>query len=222
MKLPNGILLVDKSSGSTSFQIVHQLRKLTHVETIGHAGTLDPFATGVMVMLLGREYTKKSDQFLTHDKQYRARLHLGVATDTYDLDGQVTHRSDHIPPHIDLTPFQGTVSQIPPMYSAKKVGGKKLYDLARKGITIERKPIQVHLKIELLSYAYPHVDLLIDCTKGTYIRTLAHDLGLFLGTYAHLIQLTRTRSGPFTLEECIPQDQLKNPSFDPTPHLRHQ
>ena len=221
-----GILLVDKAAGSTSFQIVSLLRRLTRIETIGHAGTLDPFATGVMVMLIGRAYTKKSDQFLTSDKQYRATLRLGISTDTYDIDGQIVERNDSIPTReqieLSLVSFQGEILQTPPMFSAKKVGGKKLYDLARRGIEIERQPVKVRLAIQLARYEYPELELIVDCSKGTYIRSLAHDLGKVLGTGAHLSGLIRTRSGSFTLEECIPQSALKDPSFDCSPHLRRQ
>lgn len=134
----NGILLVNKERGSTSFQIVSLLRKRTGIETIGHAGTLDPFATGVMVMMIGREYTRRSEEFLCKDKQYLAELQLGVATDSYDLDGQITSRSDLIPSEQQVLlasrAFQGEILQTPPMFSAKKINGKKLCDLARKGL----------------------------------------------------------------------------------------
>lgn len=220
----NGILLVDKAPGSTSFHIVSLLRRLTGIDKIGHAGTLDPFATGVMVMLIGKEYTRLSDKFLTSDKEYRATLHLGIATDTYDLEGQIISRSEKIPTHeeveLALAAFQGEISQIPPMYSAKKVEGKKLYDLARKGITIERQPVQVKVEITLIRYSYPLLEISVSCSKGTYIRSLAHDIGQFLGCYAHLFELVRTRSGFFRIEECVPQDLLKNREFDLTPHLR--
>jgi tRNA pseudouridine55 synthase len=221
---PNGILLVDKAAGSTSFHLVALLRRLTRIEKIGHAGTLDPFATGVMVMMIGREYTRRSDEFLTGDKQYRATLSLGTSTDTYDLDGQVVFRSDRVPSlkevELGIAPFQGDILQVPPMFSAKKIGGKKLYDLARKGISIERQAVRVHLNISLLSYEYPNLEIEVSCSKGTYIRSLAHDIGNALGCGAHLSALTRLRSGPFYLEECIPQERLKNPEFDVTPFLR--
>jgi len=220
----NGILLVDKAAGSTSFHLVSLLRRLTKIEKIGHAGTLDPFATGVMVMLIGREYTRRSDEFLCSDKQYRATLQLGISTDTYDIDGQVTSRSDLIPSlkeiQLALAPFQGEILQIPPMYSAKKIEGKKLYDLARRGITIERQPIKVQLEISLLSYEYPKVEIEVCCSKGTYIRSLAHDIGHSLGCGAHLSSLMRLRSGSFHLDECVPQALLKNSEFDLSPYLR--
>ncbi len=221
----NGILLVDKSAGSTSFQIVHLLRRLTGVEKIGHAGTLDPFATGVMVMLIGREYTCRSDEFLFADKEYRAVATLGLATDTYDIEGQPTFRSELIPTQkqveLAISVFQGEVLQVPPMYSAKKIEGKKLCDLARKGIVIERQPVKVTMKTELIRYEYPHLEIAVSCSKGTYIRSLAEDLGKMLGCGAHLSSLCRTRSGHFPLKDCVPQAQLKNPEFDISPYLIH-
>lgn len=220
----NGILLVDKAAGSTSFHLVSLLRRLTRIEKIGHAGTLDPFATGVMVMLIGREYTRKSDSFLSCDKEYRAILQLGIVTDTYDIEGQIVSRSEKVPTlneiKLALASFQGEISQIPPMYSAKKIDGKKLYDLARKGIVIERQPVQVKVDIQLIQYNYPMLEIVVACSKGTYIRSLGHDIGQFLGCGAHLFELTRTRSGFFRIEECIPQELLKNREFDVTPHLR--
>ncbi len=219
-----GILLVNKSRGSTSFQIVHQLRKLTKIEKIGHAGTLDPFAVGVMVLLVGRDFTRKSDEFLSADKEYRATLHLGVSTDSYDIDGQVTDRSEIVPDlnqvHLAIASFQGKILQVPPMFSAKKIQGKKLCDLARKGIVVERAAVPVEIQIKLIRYEYPELEIEASCSKGTYIRSLAFDIGQLLGCGAHLSSLIRLRSGAFTLEECIPQELLKNPEFDIRPHLR--
>lgn len=221
--MSNGILLVDKAAGSTSFQIVAQLRRLLKIDKIGHAGTLDPFATGVMVMLVGREFTRRSDEFISSDKEYRAQLYLGVATDTFDIDGKVVQRNEKIPTseevRLAIDSFQGEVSQIPPMFSAKKVGGKKLYDLARKGIEIERQPILVQLHTTLLRYEYPELEIEVACSKGTYIRALAHDLGNLLGCGAHLSRLTRIRSGRYLLEDCIPQDRLKQLDFDLEPYF---
>lgn len=175
-------------------------------------------------MLIGREYTRLSNQFLESDKEYRGKLHLGVSTDTYDREGEVTDRSDRIPTIEEvktvLQSFQGTISQIPPMYSAKKVNGEKLYDLARKGVTIERQPIQVEVEIELIGHSYPTLELQVKCSKGTYIRTLAHDIGNLLGCGAHLSELKRTRSGNFHIDECISQELLKTGGFDPLDHLR--
>lgn len=219
-----GILPVDKSPNSTSFSLVSQLRKKTGIEKIGHAGTLDPFATGVMVMLIGKSYTVLSERYLTADKQYHATLRLGIATDTYDTDGVIVAQSDlkPSPAAIEqaLLSFQGECLQTPPMFSAKKVNGKKLYDLARKGLSLERAAVRVQLTTQLLSYNYPHIELLINCSKGTYIRALAHDLGQLLGCGAHLSALVRTRSGTYTLSDCVSQEQLKDPHFDYTPYLR--
>ncbi|MBS0622403.1 MAG: tRNA pseudouridine(55) synthase TruB [Verrucomicrobia bacterium] len=206
-----GILLVDKPKGVTSFSLVHQLRKLSHIRKIGHAGTLDPFATGVMVMLIGKAYTRLSDQFLCQDKEYLARLHLGAMTDTFDIEGQKTFLSDKEPTLQELeevlAKFQGTLLQIPPMFSAKKVKGKKLYELARAGKTIERQAVEVQVACQLLSYSYPFVDLKFQCSKGTYVRSLAHDIGQALETGAYLEELTRLRSGPFSLSECVAIDE---------------
>lgn len=222
----SGILLVNKEQGSTSFELVSLLRRMTHIEKIGHSGTLDPFATGLMVMLIGREFTKRSDEFLGCDKEYQATVHLGIATDSYDIEGLVMSRLSGIPSlqeiQVAIASFQGQISQVPPMFSAKKVQGKKLYDLARKGITIERQPVLVRVEIELLRYEYPELEIHVACSKGTYIRSLAHDLGQVLGTGAHLSSLKRTRSGSFSLEESIPQKLLYNREYDLTPHLRQR
>lgn len=201
-----GILPLCKPKGKTSFQMVSLLRKLTSVRTIGHAGTLDPFATGVLVLLIGKRFTKQSNSFLNQDKAYRATIHLGVATDTYDPEGAVTHTSSYIPTQQEiehaLLSFQGTLLQTPPMFSAKKVQGQKLYDLARKGISIPREPVSITLRTTLISYNYPTLILDVECSKGTYIRSLAHDLGELLTCHGYLIDLVRTRSGSITLDQC--------------------
>lgn len=208
----HGVLLVDKPVGKTAFSLVGILRRILGIKKIGHAGTLDPFATGVMVMLVGKSMTKLSDQFLCQDKEYVARVHLGVSTDTYDCDGQVLMTSDKIPTEEEikavLQKFQGEVEQTPPMFSAKKVNGKKLYELARKGKMIERQPSKVFLETEYLNYIYPNLDIRVKCSKGTYIRSIAHDLGQLLGCGAHLSSLRRTRSGQFKIEDCIDGSQL--------------
>lgn len=219
-----GILLVDKEKGKTAFFLVKILRKLTGIQKIGHAGILDPFATGVMVMLIGRPYTKISDRFLNDSKEYIATIKLGEATNTFDCDGESAHQSDVIPTlsaiEDALTYFQGTIDQVPPMFSAKKVGGQKLYHLARQGIEIERKPVKVHLETTLLDYTYPELKIKVGCSKGTYIRSIANDLGEKLGCYGHLTTLTRTQSGPFHLKDCIDAKSLYEPSFSYIPYLR--
>ena len=220
-----GILLVNKPRGKTSFSLVGALRRLSRIKKIGHAGTLDPFATGVMVMLVGREYTRLSDQFLGSSKEYIAKVHLGIATDTFDCDGQEVSTSPNIPLLSDietaLLHFQGEIEQLPPMYSAKKINGQKLYDLARKGQTVERKTCKVTLETELLSYAYPYLELRVSCSKGTYIRSIADDLGRMLGSGAHLSELKRTRSGVFHLKDCLDGELLQGAELDLTPFLQH-
>lgn len=208
-----GIVLIDKPSGKTSFYLVSLLRRLTQVKKIGHAGTLDPLASGVMVLLVGKNYTKLSDQFLTHDKAYHVKIELGSTSDSYDADGQISKVENGPIPSLEdiktaLENFQGEIEQTPPMYSAKKVGGKKLYELARQGIEIERKSTKVRVKTILKNYDYPHVELEIDCSKGTYIRSIAHDLGQMLGCGGYVVNLIRTRSGPFTLQQCLSIETL--------------
>lgn len=190
-----------------SFSLVSRLRKLLGVKKIGHAGTLDPFATGVMVMLIGREFTKLSDTFLTNDKEYIATLKLGVATDSFDCDGEITTTSDFIPTQemieAAIAKFQGKILQIPPMFSAKKIKGQKLYDLARKGVTIERQPVEISVKTTIIEYNYPSLIIHVCCSKGTYIRSIAEDLGKILTCGAHLTDLKRTRSGNFAIDNCL-------------------
>lgn len=205
--MPEGILLLDKPRGKTAFSLVGALRRILGVRKIGHAGTLDPFATGVMVMLIGRHYTRLSDQFLCRDKEYLAEIFLGIETDSYDCDGAIVKRSELIPSREQvesaLQQFQGEIEQIPPMFSAKKINGQKLYDLARKGKTVERMPVKVQVEMKILSYEYPYIKVAVKCSKGTYIRSLAHDIGSVLGCGAHLTNLRRTRSGSFTIEQCF-------------------
>jgi len=219
-----GILLVNKPRGKTAFSLVARLRRILNVQKIGHAGTLDPFATGVMVMLIGKKYTRLSDQLLCADKEYLAQIHLGIATDSYDCDGEVLHKSDLIPTldqiKTAIAHFQGEMEQVPPMFSAKKINGKKLYELARKGKTVERAPAKVTIKTTLLSYNYPYVNVRVSCSKGTYIRSIAHDFGNLLGCGAHLSALERTKSGSFLLEKCVDGQTLFTDSV--TPHFLKQ
>lgn len=207
-----GILLVNKPKGKASFSLVRQLRKRLGVKKIGHAGTLDPFATGVMVMLVGRSCTRLSDRLLTQDKEYLAEMKLGAATDSFDHEGTITRTSDTIPNEEQvqqaLAKFQGEILQTPPMFSAKKVGGRKLYELARKGIEIERKPCPVKVAIDFVSYHYPTLTIKVACSKGTYIRSLANDIGEALQCYAHLTELTRLKSGQFAIGDCIDGELL--------------
>lgn len=207
-----GILLVNKTPKKTSFSIISTLRALTKEKKIGHGGTLDPFATGLMVIFIGKNYTTQSQKFLEHDKEYLATLCLGKTTETFDPESEPKFYSDKIPSleQIEnaLDAFQGEVSQIPPMFSAKKINGKRLYKLARQGISVERSPIKVKLKITLISYNYPDLEINVECSKGTYIRALANDIGSHLQTGAFLKSLVRTRSGPFHIKDSIDQEAL--------------
>lgn len=209
---PEGIYLIDKPKGKTSFSLVSLLRKLLNVKTIGHAGTLDPMATGVMVLLVGKKFTTQSDTLTGQDKAYEAEITLGITTDSYDAEGETTKTSPLIPTPEQLKEvllkFQGTIQQTPPMFSAKKINGQKLYDLARAGKEVERAPCTITLKTTLLDYQYPIVRLKVDCSKGTYIRSIAHDLGELLGSGAHLSGLIRTKSGPFLIENCLSGQKL--------------
>lgn len=220
----HGILLLNKPLHKSSFYLVHILRKLTGIQKIGHAGTLDPLATGVMVMLVGKTYTTKSDLFLNDDKEYEVVISLGSSTTTYDKEGEIVDQSSLIP-SLDsiqkaLTNFQGVCTQTPPMFSAKKQNGKRLYEIARKGIDVKREPQQVTLHTELVSYQYPDLKLFVRCSKGTYIRSIAQDLGKELGCFGHVSTLTRTRSGRFKIQECLDISSLLEPNFSYTDHLQ--
>ena len=222
--LSNGILLLNKPLHKSSFYLVHILRKLTGIQKIGHAGTLDPLATGVMVMLVGKTYTTKSDLFLNDDKEYEVVISLGSSTTTYDKEGEIVEQSPLIP-SLDaiqnaLKNFQGVCTQTPPMFSAKKQNGKRLYEMARKGIDVKREPQQVTLHTEFISYNYPDLKLYVRCSKGTYIRSIAQDLGKELGCFGHVNTLTRTRSGRFQIQDCLDISSLLEPNFSYTDHLQ--
>jgi tRNA pseudouridine55 synthase len=221
-----GLFLVNKAKACTSFSVVRSLRRRLNIKKIGHAGTLDPFATGVMVALIGRPYTRLSDTFLNEDKEYLAQVHLGVSTDTFDVDGTITAYSEKCPLMREIeeviSHFQGTIQQTPPMFSAKKIGGKKLYEIARLGKTVHREPVTISLKTTIIEYHYPYLMLRVNCSKGTYIRSIAEELGAMLGCGAHLSALERTRSGSFHIEDCIASDVIEDPSFDIYAHIRKQ
>ena len=213
-----GILLVDKPAGMTSFSVVHVLRKRLGVKKIGHTGTLDPFATGLLVMLIGRNYTKRADEFLQDDKEYLATLRLGIETDSFDSDGKVVATSDIQPTLAELQKaicrFQGKIEQVPPMFSAKKINGKRLYEMARKGVVVERKSVLIELTTTLVRYEYPEVDIHIKCSKGTYIRTIGHEIGKLLGCLAYVSHLRRLRSGKFSIDKSLSLEKIKDPATD--------
>ncbi|KAF3363198.1 tRNA pseudouridine synthase B [Chlamydiales bacterium STE3] len=202
-----GILLVNKPKGKTSFSLISALRRILKIKTIGHAGTLDPLATGVMILMVGKNYTRLSSQLLVQNKEYLAEITLGKTTDSYDAEGVELSVSNLCPTLDDLKKalerFQGEFLQVPPMFSAKKVNGQKLCDLARRGKIVEREPVKICAETLLVEYSYPKVILEIKCSKGTYIRSIAHDLGAMLGCGAFLSRLERTKSGSYFLEDCI-------------------
>ncbi len=217
-KTHQGILLINKPLGVTSFSLIPKFRYMFNEKTIGHGGTLDPLATGVMVYLIGRNYTKTADSFLLDDKEYKATILLGEERDSYDVDGNITHISDKVPTFDEINEamkaFNGVVDQIPPMFSAKKINGKKLYELARKGQEIERLPKRVHMQTTVVSYNYPLLEISVTCSSGTYIRSIAHDLGIMLGCYGCIKALQRTRSGSYLLENCYQMEDLLNYPLD--------
>lgn len=214
----SGILLVDKPAGKTSFDMVAQVRRRLRVQKVGHAGTLDPFATGLLILLVGREYTRFSDRFLQCDKEYLCEVRLGEATDTHDTEGKVIFSSDYVPTLEEveegLSRFQGEVEQVPPMFSAKKINGQKLYHLARKGQTVERQPVTIRLETTLIEYAYPLLSLSVKCSKGAYMRVLADDLGKLLGCGAHLQALKRTQCGALSVEQAVDGSRLMDPDLE--------
>ncbi len=210
----DGILNIDKPPDKTSFSIVAMVKRLSGERRVGHAGTLDPAATGVLPICLGQG-TRIIEFLVDTTKTYYAEIELGVATDTYDSRGQITQRGD--PSGINekqvasaLNSFQGSIQQTPPMYSAVKHRGQPLYELARAGIEVERKsrPAKVH-RLELIAWQPPVVTVEVECGKGTYIRSLAHDLGQSLGCGAHLKSLVRTRCGLFDIKDAISISQLE-------------
>lgn len=210
-----GILNIDKPRGRTSFSIVALVRRLSGERRVGHAGTLDPEATGVLPVCLGQG-TRIIQFFADAAKTYRAEIELGVATDTYDASGKVTQRKDASGITLAqlesaLTAFRGVIQQTPPMYSAVKYHGQPLYKLARAGIEVERKsrPAQIY-RLEIIEWQSPIFTLEVDCGKGTYIRSLAHDLGQALGCGAYLKNLIRLRYGLFDLKDSVSIPELEN------------
>ena len=217
----DGILIIDKPVEWTSHDVVAKMRGILRTRRIGHTGTLDPFATGVLVVCINR--ATRLVQFLTgHDKEYLATLRLGWRTDTGDLTGQAQGEpveARMIDPqmiNVALASFRGELEQTPPMFSARKIAGRRLYELARAGKVVERPPIKVHIsQLELISCtpANDHpmaldVEIRVTCSAGTYIRTLAEDIGQHLGIGAHLIALRRIRAGRCRIEQAITLDQL--------------
>ena len=211
----DGILNIYKPAGRTSYSIVAMVKRLSGERRVGHAGTLDPDATGVLPVCLGK--ATRVTEFLTDAvKAYRAEIELGIATDTYDSTGKIIQRGDFSGisrEHLEtaLASFRGPIQQMPPMYSALKHKGKPLYELARVGIQVERKarPVEIN-DLELTDWQPPLATLEVVCSKGTYIRSLAHDLGQYLGCGAILKSLTRLRCGGFDIKDAISISQLED------------
>jgi tRNA pseudouridine55 synthase len=209
-----GVLLVDKPQGLTSHDVVYRLRRKLSMKKIGHAGTLDPMATGVLIMLIGKA-TRISQYLMSVDKAYEGEATLGVVTDSQDAEGEVL-TTVPVPSLTEaqvrevMKGFLGDQYQIPPMHSAIKVDGVPLYKMARKGEEIEREPRFIRvMSFELLSFNPPKLTFRLLCTKGTYVRTVAHDLGQKLGCGAHLSALRRTGSGKFGIVQCLTLDEIE-------------
>lgn len=208
-----GVLPVNKPATWTSFDVVNFVRARFNVPKVGHCGTLDPAATGLLLLVLGR-FTTLSGKLSGVDKEYTGTVTLGVETDSGDLDGKVVKRSETLPQEAEIREvfesFKGKSMQLPPMYSAVKVGGKKLYDLARQGVEIEREAREIEVsRLEITRMELPEVDFIVDCSKGTYVRTLAADIGKKLGCGGVLTALHRTRCGKFSIRDAVTIDELK-------------
>ena len=210
-----GFINIYKPKGITSHDVISVLRRITKIKQIGHTGTLDPFAEGVLPVCIGK--ATRLIEFLNDDKAYIGTVKLGKSTTTYDIEGEEVNRSDK-EVNIDqikkeLENFKGDIEQLPPVYSAIKVKGKKLYEYARKGETVEIAPRRVSInKLEVLNYDPEKrtLELYIDCSKGTYIRSIANDLGEKLGTYGHLSKLVRVKAGDFIIDDAVRLENLNS------------
>jgi len=209
----DGVLLVDKPAGITSHDVVHRIRRNFKIKKVGHGGTLDPNATGLLVILLGKG-TKLSNSVMSGDKTYQGKVLLGVETDSQDCDGEIVVEKD--PTSIteeqithETKTFMGDFYQTPPMVSAIKINGEALYKAARRGEVVERKDRFVHVySFTINDFTMPYLDVTIKCTKGTYIRTIAHDLGQQLGCGANLAELRRLASGCFNIDGATTLDEI--------------
>lgn len=210
--MPKGILNVNKEKGISSARVVSRVRRALDIKKVGHTGTLDLEASGVLPIVVGKA-TRVSDYMMTKDKVYETELILGAKTDTLDAAGKIIAKSQKI---IDkdqfletMNTFKGEIEQIPPMYSALKVNGQKLYDLAREGIEIERKRRRVNIyDIDLLDFDFPRAKIRVTCSKGTYIRTLVDDIGEKLSTFAYVDNLVRARVGEFDIKDAIKSEEI--------------
>lgn len=210
--MPKGILNVNKEKGISSARVVSLVRRALDIKKVGHTGTLDLEASGVLPIVVGKA-TRVSDYMMTKDKVYETDLILGAKTTTLDAAGEITQKSSKVIGKDEflavMNTFKGEIDQVPPMYSALKVNGKKLYDLAREGIEIERKKRKVNIyDIDLLDFDFPRAKIRVTCSKGTYIRTLVDDIGEKLGTFAYVDNLVRARVGEFDIKEAIKSEDI--------------
>jgi len=211
----DGILLIDKPSGITSHDVVDCIRKKTGIKRIGHTGTLDPNATGLLILCLGKA-TKLSEYFVGLDKTYEGKMRLGMISDSHDIDGNILQEKSwegitenevrrYIPE------FIGEIEQVPPMVSAIKVGGKRLYKIAREGLTIEREARKINVyEFSVLKIELPDVWFRVSCSRGTYVRTLCHDFGQKIGCGAVLIELKRTKIGNYNVDNAVPLERIES------------
>ena len=215
-----GILVINKPQGMTSHAVVARVRRILGIKKVGHAGTLDPLATGVLVVLVGRS-TKLFEKFVAFDKAYRATFLLGKKTDSADIEGKVLverpyDQVDRSRVEEAFVRFTGVIQQVPPMVSAVKKGGRKLYELARQGVEVPREPREVRIdQLTLRRFEPPEVEFYVECSKGTYVRQIADDVGEALGCGACISQIERTKVGPFTLDKAIDLQDCHER------HLRH-
>ena len=214
---PEGILLVDKPQGITSHDVVSKMRRVFHMKKVGHAGTLDPMATGLLLILIGKA-TKASQYLMSMGKEYTGTVRLGQITDSQDADGEMVE--ERPVPELteeqvlaEMKTFMGDQYQTPPMFSAKKINGQKLYKLARQGKTVEREPRVIHIsRFDLTKFALPELSFIVSTSKGAYVRTIAHDLGERFGCGGHLNELRRTAVGQFRIEKGSTIEELENMS----------
>jgi len=219
-EVKSGFILIDKPGKITSHTVINHLRRISGIKKIGHAGTLDPMATGLLIVAVSRQATKKIDQFIKLDKEYEAEIFFGKTTDTHDREGKVTaeYQGQKIKKEElkkILKSFIGPQEQLPPMFSAKKIKGQKLYQLARRNIEIERpKSVITIYSLVLSSYSWPKAKVKVRCSSGTYIRAIARDLGQILGCGAHLSELRRTKIANFTLAKSVKLDKMNESNWE--------
>ena len=219
----NGVINVFKPKGITSHDVIYKVRRALGTKKVGHTGTLDPMAEGVLPICVGKA-TRASELIMASEKQYRAEITFGAETTTGDSEGEITLTSDkriNKDEFLSIIPqFVGDIEQIPPMYSAIHHNGKRLYELAREGKSVERKPRQIKISdIELLSFDGERAEILVTCSKGTYIRTLCEDIGKAAGTLAHMSALTRTKSGVFTVENSMVIEEISPEKLIPVDEM---